>query len=119
MELLDQENFYELFQHAGPVYTKVKDEVPAKYGDCSYVYNSLLADGCIIEGSVENCVLFRGVKVAKGAAVKNSIIMQDSEIQEKAVLENVILDKEVIVRKGRQLVGQDSYPMVIRKSAII
>ncbi|MDD3172417.1 MAG: glucose-1-phosphate adenylyltransferase subunit GlgD [Herbinix sp.] len=119
MELFDLDNHYELFHHAGPVYTKVKDEVPAKYGDNSIVENSLVADGCIVEGSIENCVLFRGVKVAKGAVVKNSIIMQETEIQEKAVLENVILDKEVIIRKGKQLIGQESYPVVIRKSAII
>jgi glucose-1-phosphate adenylyltransferase len=119
LELLDPENFYELFHHAGPIYTKVKDEVPAKYGDDSKAENSLVADGCIIEGQAENCVLFRGVKIAKGAVVKNSIIMQDTEIQEKAVLENVILDKEVIIRKGRHLIGQECYPVVIRKKEVI
>ncbi len=119
LELFDQENFYELFHHAGPIYTKVKDEVPAKYGEESMAENSLVADGCIIEGYIENCVLFRGVKIAKGAVVKNSIIMQDAEIQERAAIENVILDKEVIIRKGKHLIGQESYPMVIRKKAII
>jgi glucose-1-phosphate adenylyltransferase len=119
MELFDQENFYELFHHAGPVYTKVKDEVPAKYGENARAENSLVADGCVIEGEVENCVLFRGVKIAKGAIVRNSIIMQETEIQDKAVLENVILDKEVIIRKGKHLIGQASYPVVIRKSAVI
>lgn len=118
-ELLNQDNFNELFQHDGPIYTKVKDEVPAKYGDNAKTANSLVADGCVIEGEVENCILFRGVKVAKGAIVKNSIIMQDTEIQDKAVIENVILDKEVIVRKGKHLIGQETYPMVIRKSAVI
>lgn len=119
MELFDQENFYELFHHAGPVYTKVKDEVPARYGDNSVAEHSLVADGCVIEGQIENCVLFRGVRIEKGAIVKNSIIMQDTEIQEKAVLENVILDKEVTIRRGRHLVGQVSYPVVIRKNAIV
>jgi glucose-1-phosphate adenylyltransferase len=119
MELLNEENFYELFHHSGPIYTKVKDEVPAKYGDNSKVENSLVADGCIVDGQVENCVLFRGVKIAEGAVVKNSVIMQDTEIQEKACIENVILDKEVIIRKGRHLIGQDSYPVVIRKKAVI
>jgi len=119
LELFSSENFQELFHHAGPVYTKVKDEVPAKYGDHAVAANSLVADGCVIEGHVENCVLFRGVKIGEGAVVKNSIIMQDSEIQEKAVLENVILDKEVIIRKGRHLIGQECYPVVIRKKAVI
>jgi glucose-1-phosphate adenylyltransferase len=119
LELFNPENFYELFHHHGLIYTKVKDEVPAKYGDNSKVENSLVADGCIVDGKVENCVLFRGVKIAEGAVVKNCIIMQDTEIQEKAHIENVILDKEVIIRKGRHLVGQESYPVVIRKKAII
>ncbi len=119
MELFDQNNFYELFQHSGPIYTKVKDEVPAKYGDNARTENSLVADGCIVEGEVENCVLFRGVRIARGAIVKNSIIMQDTEIQDKAVLENVILDKKVIIRKGKHLIGQASYPVVIRKSVVI
>jgi len=119
LELFDQKNFQELFHNAGPVYTKVKDEVPAKYGDHAVAVNSMVADGCVIEGHIENCVLFRGVKVGEGAVIKNSIIMQDSEIQEKAVLENVILDKEVIIRKNRQLIGQESYPIMIRKKAVI
>lgn len=119
LELFDPENFYELFQHNGKIYTKVRDEVPAKYGENAKAENSLVADGCIINGQVENCVLFRGVKVAEGAVVKNSVIMQDAEIQEKVVLENVILDKDVIIRKGKHLVGQECYPVVIRKGAVI
>jgi glucose-1-phosphate adenylyltransferase len=119
LELLTADNYFELFHRSGLVYTKVKDEVPAKYGVSAKVENSLVADGCIINGEVENCVLFRGVKIAEGAVVRNSIVMQDTEIQEKAFLENVILDKEVIIRKGRHLVGQESYPVVIRKKAVI
>ncbi|MHB8129967.1 MAG: glucose-1-phosphate adenylyltransferase subunit GlgD [Mobilitalea sp.] len=119
MELFIPENFYELFHHAGLIYTKVKDEVPAKYGDNAKAENSLVADGCIIDGHVENCIIFRGVKIGAGAVVKNCIIMQDTEIQEKVLLENVILDKEVIIRKGKRLIGQESYPVVIRKRAVI
>jgi glucose-1-phosphate adenylyltransferase len=119
LELITGQYFCELFHSAGPVYTKVKDEVPAKYGDKAKAANCLIADGCIIDGEIENCVLFRGVKIGEGAVVKNSIIMQDSEIHEKAVLENVILDKEVIIRKGKHLIGQESYPVVIRKKIVI
>jgi len=119
MELFNTENYYELFHRSGLIYTKVKDEVPAKYGIDAKAENSLVADGCIIEGQVENCILFRGVKVAEGAIVKNSIIMQDTEIQDKAYIENVILDKEVIIRKGKRLIGQANYPVVIRKRAVI
>lgn len=119
MELLDPINRYELFFRSGSIYTKVKDEVPAKYGSHARSENTMVADGCIIEGQVENSILFRGVRIASGARVKNSIIMQNTEIQEGAVLENVILDKEVVIRRGKRLMGQENYPMVIGKSAVI
>ncbi len=119
LELINSGNYFELFHRNGKIYTKVRDEVPAKYGINARAENSLVADGCIINGQVENCVLFRGVKVAEGAVVKNSVIMQDAEIQDKVVLEHVILDKDVIIRKGKHLVGQECYPVVIRKGAVI
>jgi glucose-1-phosphate adenylyltransferase len=119
MELLDEENREDLFYHCGSIYTKVKDEVPAKYGNHCKVSNSMIADGCIVEGEIENCILFRGVRIAKGAVVKNSIVMQNTEIQENAYLENAIMDKDVTIRRGRRLIGQKSYPVVIGKRAII
>ena len=72
-----------------------------------------------IGGSVENSVLFRGVKVGRGATIRNSIVFQDCEVQDGCVLENVILDKDVIVRSGRTLIGQETYPVVIAKGAVI
>jgi glucose-1-phosphate adenylyltransferase len=68
---------------------------------------------------VENSIIFRGVKVVKGARVTNSIIMQGSEIQENATLEHVILDKEVIIRQDIRLTGQKSYLVLIDKGAIV
>ena len=119
MELLDPMNRYELFFRAGNIYTKVKDEVPAKYCKNAKSQNSMVADGCIIEGEIEDSILFRGVRVAEGAIVKNSIIMQNTKIEENAILENVILDKEVIIRRGKRLIGQECYPIVIGKKAVI
>ena len=119
MELLDPENREELFHHCGIIYTKIKDEVPAKYGDRCKVSNSLVADGCIVEGEIENCVLFRGVRIAQDAVVRNSIIMQNTEIQGNAFIENAIMDKDVIIRRGKRLIGQETYPVVVGKKAII
>ena len=119
MELLEFNNFQDLFEKSGPVYTKVKDEVPARYGKNSTAINSLVADGCIIDGTVENCIIFRGVKIGKGSHVKNSIIMQDTEIYDKVELEHVILDKNVIIRNGKRLIGQDNFPVVIRKYSVV
>lgn len=98
-----------------PVYTKVRDEVPAKYAEGARAVNSLVADGCIIEGTVINSVIFRGVRVREGAQVRNSVIMQESDIQENVEVENVILDKAVTIRSGK-LIGQSAYPIVIGKN---
>lgn len=119
MELLNPEIRSELFFNPGRIFTKIKDKVPAKYADSAVVQNSMIADGCLIEGEVHNSILFRGVNVAKGAIIKNSIVMQDSVIYENAVLENVITDKEVMIGSGRRLIGQESYPVVVGKRAEI
>lgn len=102
-----------------PVYTKVKDTVPTKYGKSAEVVNSMIADGCTIEGSVKNCILFRGVHVGKGASLENCIIMQNSQILDNCMLANVIFDKEVTLRSGKKLIGQETYPMVIGKGTIV
>jgi glucose-1-phosphate adenylyltransferase len=119
MEMLEPQIRNMLFFKSGLVYTRVKDEVPAKYSENANVENCIVADGCILDGEVTNSVLFRGVKIYGGAKVKNSIIMQDSEVHDDAIVENAILDKEVIIRKGKRLTGQENYPLVIGKGAVI
>lgn len=102
----------------GTVFTKVKHEAPTKYAENVKVSHSLIANGCEIEGTVENSILFRGVKVQKGAIVKNSIIMQKVNVEDGALLENVIADKQAHFNKETVVIGE-SNPKVIRKSAII
>ena len=118
MDLLDYNVRRELFK-TNPVYTKTRNDVPAIYRDGNSVTNSLVADGCVIEGTVENSVLFRGVKIARGAIVRNSIIMQDGEVQESCELENVIFDKAVTIRSYGRLIGQRQYPIVIGKNVTL
>ena len=118
MDLLDYNVRQELFKKS-PVYTKTRDDVPAVYREGNNVKNSLVADGCVIEGNVENCVLFRGVHIGRNASVKNAIIMQDSEIEDSVELENVILDKNVTVRAHGRLIGQVQYPIVIGKNVTL
>ena len=81
--------------------------------------NSFIADGCIIDGTVENSILFRGVKVAKNAVVRNSIIMQACEIGSDTGIDYVIMDKGVTVKSGRTLSGHNSFPVVLRKGMIV
>lgn len=119
MDFLDTRIQKNLFYGDNQIYTKIKDEVPAKYAKTSNVKNSLVANGCIIEGEVENSILFRGVYVGKGTKIKNSIIMQNSEIYNNSDLEYVILDKSVNIRQGRRLIGDEVFPVIIRKGAIV
>ena len=119
MEILDPKMRKGLFRDELPVFTKVRDEMPAYYGDDCTVINSLVADGCQIEGTVENSVLFRGVKIAPGAHVKNCIIMQDGQVHEGAYIENCILDKQSVIKRNAKLIGPEAYPIVIGKDVVI
>lgn len=112
MKLLSDENLDALFGKA-PIYTKIRDDNPTRYIGKAKVKNSMVADGCVIEGEVENCILFRGVKIGKGAVVKNSIIMQDSTIMGNVELDYVITDKEVTISSGKEVKGSDTFPIFV------
>lgn len=119
MELMDRDNRKALFKSSKPIYTKVRDEAPAKYGLDAAVKNSVIADGCIVEGTVENSVLFRGVKVGKGAVVKNCILMQDTEVGDKCELSYVIADKNVVIGNYRSIGGTIDYPVFVNKGSTV
>ena len=120
MELLEPETRESLFNadHRA-IYTKVRNSTPTKYEDNAIVENSLIADGCIIEGTVKNSILFRGVKVGKGTVVENSIMLQDTYTGENVSLNCVITDKNVVIRDGRKLSGHETMPFYINKGAMI
>ena len=115
LRLLDPANLDALFPADLPVYTKVHDNAPTRYAMDSKVKNSVVADGCIIEGEVENCVLFRGVKVGKGAVLKNCIIMSENYIGDNCKLSYVVSDKDVAIRNGVTLAGCAQKPYFINK----
>ncbi|CQR72692.1 Glycogen biosynthesis protein GlgD [Sporomusa ovata DSM 2662] len=119
MKLLTPKIWQEIFFAHGSIYTKVKDEAPAKYQRDAMVKSSLVANGSVIAGKVENSVLFRGVKVHKDARVTNSIVMQKGEIGPGAVIENVICDKDVKITAGKKLKGELNHPIVIEKGTVI
>ncbi len=102
-----------------PVYTKVKDDVPAIYGLGSDVSNSLVADGCVIEGKVENSVLFRGVHIGKDTVVKNCVLMQNTYIGDDVQLNCVVADKNVVIKPGKVLSGDEKFPVYIGKGIVI
>lgn len=119
MEMLRPEIRRQLFHENGKVYTKVKDESPAKYNPEAEVKNSIVADGCIVEGTVINSVLFRGVTIKRDAVVRNSIIMQGSVIEEDVDIDNIIIDKNVVLSRGINLRGIPTFPIIIGKNARI
>ena len=116
MRLLQPGNVDKLFDPANPIYTKIRDDNPTRYLEGSKVKNCLVADGCVIEGTVENSVLFRGCTIKKGAVVKNSVLMQDTIVEENCSVDYVVTDKNVHITTGKQLCGTDSFPVFVAKN---
>lgn len=115
LAILEQHTWKQLFRKEQPIYTKVKDEPPSKYLKGSAVKHSMIANGCQIEGIVENSIISRGVKIGKGSIVRNCIIMQKSQIGAHCLLDSVILDKDVKVESGVMMNGTQDSPLVIQK----
>lgn len=119
MKLLKKESFQSLFLQPSLIRTKVSSNPPVKYRESAVVNNSILANGCIIDGAVDNSILFRGVNIADNSVIRNSIIMQRCTIEEDVYLENVILDKDVHVTKGQRIIGTKDKPYVVAKRQVI
>ncbi|MCI9021837.1 MAG: glucose-1-phosphate adenylyltransferase subunit GlgD [Eubacterium sp.] len=118
MRLLDDANLSALFER-NSIYTKIRDDNPTRYVDGASAKNVMVADGCVIEGEIENCILFRGVKVGKGAKVKNAILMQDTIVEPGVNVEYVITDKKVTISEGKELKGTDSFPVFVAKRQVV
>lgn len=119
MDLMKKEVRDDLFNLKRPIYTKVRDDAPSRYGLTSKVKNSIIAQGCVIKGEVENCVISKGVYVGEGAKLSNCIVMQDTIIGDNTNLNYVIIDKDVTIKDGRSLMGYVSYPIYIAKKSVV
>lgn len=120
MDLTKREVRNELFyQKLRPIYTKVRDSAPTQYGEDAVIENSIIADGCKIDGTVKNSVIFRGAKVNKGAVVENSILMQDTFVAENTTLKYVITDKNVKIQNKKDLVGDEEHLIYVNKGGIL
>ena len=117
MKMLDDANVDALF--ADPIYTKIRDDNPTRYIPGSTVKNIMAADGCVIEGEVENSILFRGVKIRKGAKVKNCVLMQDTVVEAGADIQFVISDKNVVISEGKELKGTDTFQVFVEKGKTV
>ena len=120
MKMLDPASRELLFgDHNRPILTKVRNSAPTKYSSDATVVNSLIADGCVIEGTVENSIIFRGVHIGRGTVVKNCVMLQDTYVGDRAQLNCVVTDKNVLIKDGRQLSGHESMPFFIGKGVSV
>lgn len=118
MKLLDEYNLDALF--SGPaIYTKIHDDNPTRYIGSAKAENVMVADGCVIEGEVEDSILFRGVKVGKGAKVKNCVLMQGTVVEAGANVEYLIMDKNVTITAGKEMKGTNTFPVYIGKFQVV
>lgn len=118
MKLLDDTNLDALFS-GNPIYTKIRDDNPTRYINGAKASNVMVADGCVIEGEVENSILFRGVKIGKGAKVKNSILMQDTVVEPGSDVEYIISDKNVTISAEKAIKGTDTFPVYVAKNQTV
>ena len=119
LALLNSRTRHDLFYYNHPVYTKVRDRVPTYYGEASSIDNCLVAAGGMLEGSVRDSVLFRQVTVKAGAKIENCLIMNDTVVGENCELKYVILDKDVVVQPGTQIIGTPNRPIIIKRGEIV
>ena len=119
LALIDPVMRHDIFGYNHPVYTKVRDRVPTYYGENCELNNCIVADGCMLDGTVTNSLLFRQVTVKEGAEVENCLILNDCVLGEGCLLKNVILDKDVVVRPGAKLIGTESNPIIVKRGEIV
>ncbi len=119
MQVLEYDVAYSMFGKNWPIYTKTSDSAPAFYAPTASVKNSYVANGCVIQGTVENCVVGRGVKIKKGAVVKNSILLPGAVIGENSEVDYVVVDKGAHVEHVNKLVGTADDVLYVRRKDTI
>ena len=119
MALIDKNIRHDMFGYNHPVFTRVRDRVPSFYGENCEIENCVVADGCMLEGEVENSILFRNVTICEGAQVEDCIIMNDTVVGEGAELKYVILDKDITVRPGAKLIGTPNNPIIVKRGETV
>lgn len=108
-----------LNEKSRPVFTRVHNSAPVVYTKTAKVENSLIADDCVIEGTVINSIISRGVHVARGAVVKNSVLFQQTKVEKNAELNCIVTDKGVTVTEGVKLSGNENMPFFVQKGRTV
>lgn len=119
LAIIDKDIRQNLFHGNHPVYTKVRDRVPSYYGENCKIVNCTVADGCMLDGTAKDSVLFRQVTIGEGSTVDACVIMNDTVVGENCELKCCILDKNVTVRPGSKLIGTPNSPIIIQRGEIV
>ncbi|GAX47781.1 glucose-1-phosphate adenylyltransferase subunit GlgD [Pseudolactococcus reticulitermitis] len=117
MDMLDPQKFTSLLHATQKVYTKVKNEEATYFANSSEIFNSQFASGSVIEGRVENSIISRRCQLDKEASIKDSIIFPNVKIGAGARVQYAIVDKEVEIDPGVQIIGTKEKPIIIEKQA--
>ncbi|GAA6493209.1 MAG TPA: glucose-1-phosphate adenylyltransferase subunit GlgD [Candidatus Bariatricus faecipullorum] len=115
LSLIDYKNAMNLFDEYWPIYTRTNDSCPTQYFDSADVKNSVVSNGCLIEGTIENSVIGRGCTIKEGAVVKNSVILPDVVIGKDVHIENQVVDKHAHVIHIKDLVSTPDRPGYVRR----
>ena len=116
IDLLDYDKAMDLFNSDWPIYTRTNDSCPTQYYSDVTVQNSMVSNGCIVEGDIVNSVIGRGVVIKKGAVIKNSIILPGAIIGEDVHIENVVVDKKARIVRKKELIGHTDQPLYVKRN---
>ncbi len=119
LELINHQKAKEIFDRDWPVYTKTNDSPPAHYTPRAEVKNCMVANGCVVQGKIENCILGRAVKIKKGAVVRNSVILPNVIVGEGAIIENAVIDKDAQILVNKEIVGHEDQIAYVRRGDTI
>ena len=119
ISLIDIKTAEGLFNPEWPIYTKTNDSCPTQYLEGASVKNSVISNGCLIEGTVENSVIGRGCQIKAGAVIKNSIVLSHTVVGENAHLENQVMDKWAKVIHGNEIIAEEGHPGYIRREDVL
>jgi len=120
LDIINIDKMNALFNLEGrKISTNSKDSLPTKYGKKADIKNSIIADGCQIDGIVENSVICRNVKIGTGAVVKNCVLQDDTIVDKNATLDCIITDRAVVISENRSMMGYRTYPVYIERRRVI
>lgn len=119
LSLIDYKDAQTLFKEDWPIYTRTNDSCPTQYLNGSNVRKSVVSNGCLIGGTLENSVIGRGCTIKEGAVVKNCVILPDVTIEEGIHVENQVVDKHARILHTKELIGDPDEPGYIRRDDIV